>query len=174
MQKLTQHTIQGCSNKGLEGRRERQIHTSIEIEAPEIVEEFAVDLATKDIEATAAHGDGMSITAGRCSAFGGYACPLSRAKIEEIETIVLLVRITGLGVAAPDDEDTRDQGRRVTDSWRRDLSGGLDERGGEISGVEGVEVIFDRFADEASEKEEFTGLGCGEGERVAVSGEGGR
>ena len=130
-------------------------------------------MATEDIEAAAAHGDGMSITAGRCSAFCGYACPLPGAKIEEVETIVLLVRVTGLGVAAPDDEDTGYKGRSVTDSWRRDLSGGLDERGGEISGVESVEIIFDGFTDEASKEEEFTGLGCDKGERMAVSGEGG-
>ncbi len=48
----------------------------------------------------------------------------------------------------------------MTDTRRRDLSCGLDERGSEISGVEGVEVIFDSFANEASEEEEFTGLGC--------------
>ena len=48
----------------------------------------------------------------------------------------------------------------MTDSRRRDLSCRLDEGGGEISGVEGVEVIFYSFADEASEEEEFTSLGC--------------
>ena len=147
-----------CANKGLEERRERR--TSIEVKAPEIVEEFAVDLATEDIEAAATHGNGMPITASRCSAFRGYASPLPGAKIEEIETIVLLVGVMGLCVAAPDDEDTGYKGRSVTDSRGRDLSCGLDEGGGEISGVEGIEVIFYSFADETSEEEEFTGLGC--------------
>jgi hypothetical protein len=151
-------------------RRERR--TSVEVEAPEIVEEFTVDLSTEDIEAAPAHGNGMSIAASRCSTFGGYASPLAGAKIEEIETLVLLVRVAGLRVTTPDDEDTGYKGRSVSDSRKRDLSGSLDERGSEISGVEGVEVIFDGFADEASEEEEFTGLGCDEGEGVTVSGEG--
>ncbi len=99
----------GLSQRGTRGKekeRERERRTSIEIEAPEIVEEFAIDLATEDIEAAATHGNGMPIASSRCSAFGGHASPLPGAKIEEIETIVLLVRVVGLSIAAPDDEDT--------------------------------------------------------------------
>lgn len=130
-------------------------------------------MATKNIEAAAAHSNGMPIAASRRSTFGGYASPFAGSKIEEIETLVLLVRVAGFSVTAPDDEDTGYKRRSVSDSRRRDLSGGLDERGSKISGVESVEVIFDGFTDEASKKEEFTGLGCDKGEGVAVSGEGG-
>ena len=141
----------------------REPRTSIEVKAPEIVEEFTVDLATEDIEAAAAHGNGVPITASRCNALGGYASPLPRAEIEEIKTFVLLVRVAGLGVTAPDDEHTRYKRRSVSNSRKRYLSGRLHQRGREISSVEGIEVIFDSFADETSEEEEFACLRCDEG-----------
>lgn len=148
-----------------------EIRTSVEVKAPEIVKEFAIDLATEDVEAAPAHGNGVPIAASRCSAFGGHASPLARAEIEEIETLILLVRVAGLRVAAPDDEHTRYKRRGVSNSRKRDLSSRLYKRGREISGVEGVQVIFDGFADEASEEEELARLGCNEGDGVAVSGE---
>ena len=129
-------------------------------------------MAAEDVEAAATHGNGMSIASGRRCASGGHASPLPRAEIEEIETLILLIRVAGLGVATPDDEHTRYKRRRVSNSRRRDLSSRLDESSSEVSSVKGVEVIFDSFADEASEEEEFTCLGCDEGDRVAVSGEG--
>jgi len=116
----------------------------------------------------------MTIAASRGCTFGGYASPLAGAEIEKIETLILLVRVASFSVTAPDDEDTGYKRRSVSDSRKRDLSGGLDERGSEISGVECVEVIFDGFADKASKEKQFTGLGCDEGERVTVSGEGRR
>ena len=148
-----------------------EIRTSVEVKAPEIVEEFAVHLATEDVEAAAAHGNGVPIAASRCSPLGGYASPLARAEIEEIEALILLVRVAGLGVAAPDDEHTRYKRRGVSHSRKGDLSRRLYKRGREISGVEGVEVIFDGFTNEASEEEKLARLGCNEGEGVAVSGE---
>lgn len=149
-----------------------EIRTSVEVKAPEIVEEFAVDLATEDVEAAAAHGNGVPIAAGRCSALGGYASPLARAEVEEIEALVLLICVAGLGVTTPDDEHTRYKRRSVSNSGKGDLSRRLYERGREISTVERVEVIFDGFADEASEEEELARLRCNERDGVAVSGEG--
>ena len=128
-------------------------------------------MATEDVEAAAAHGNGVPIAAGRCNALGGHTSPLARAEIEEIEALVLLVCVAGLGVAAPDDEHTGHKGRRMSDSRKGDLSGRLHKCGRQISGIEGVEVIFDSLADEASEEEELARLGCDEREGVAVSGE---
>jgi hypothetical protein len=153
-----QHTIRNYPRRVKTIRRDTR--TGVEVEAPEIVEEFAVDLTTEDVEAAPAHGNGVPIAASRRSAFGSYASPLPRAKIEKVETLILLVSLSGLGIATPDDEYTRYKCRSVSNSRKRDLSSCLYKRGGKVSSVEGVEVIFDGFADKAPKEEELACLGC--------------
>ena len=114
----------------------------------------------------------MAVAASWSSALGSHTGPLAGAEIEEIEPLVLLVGIAGLGVAAPDNEHTGYECRGVTDSRKRDLSGRLHQCGRKVSGVKGVEVILDGFADETAEEEEFAALGCNERGRVAISGKG--
>ena len=57
--------------------RKTDSRTGVEVEGPEVVEELAVDLATKDEEFGADHSNGMAVAASRAGADDGRAGPLA-------------------------------------------------------------------------------------------------
>lgn len=93
-----------------------------------------------------------------------------RTEVEKIKTVVLGFTGAGFGVcvAAPDDEDGRDECAGVADARGRDLADGVNELDGEVFGVDAVEVVPDCLAYEATKEVELAGGVCGDGQRVTV------
>ena len=60
-----------------------KVRTRIEVESPEVVEELAVDLSSKDEELGANHGNCMAIAAGRAGANDWRTGPLARFCAQE-------------------------------------------------------------------------------------------
>jgi hypothetical protein len=102
-----------------------------------------------------------------------YIGRVRHTKVEEIDTIVLLLVRAGVAISfsvtAPDNEDVADDGAGMTDAGGRDVTTCLEEGGGIVSCAEKIEVVAGSLTDETAEKIEVACSGGGGRKSVAVS-----